>query len=359
MAQVNTLTHRLCTSMWILVVVILSGQVHAARIISEKLPEKITILSQATSSSRADRDAVQYVVGELILQRDILEMWRPELTAELFEKADMYSKSTTPRHDGYYVELDALGVIRKLIEVIFGSITPRVAVCTSEVVLLQPNIDPAVETEISNALLKFGFQLISPEFRQATNWRHRLLAAKANDADIFMGVAQELDADILVVGQSFAEESRNRNSLAARVEFKVIEGSTGRVLSAVAQHYTVNDTASPLEAGKRALMLATKQTPLKMVAQLLNAYGKPITRIRVQRVRGFSEANRVREYLRQTLPGSTVNIEQMHDKGSQNTMLVIMAKQDIYEIAGALENMQSPHIRVTSVECRNIVCEMQ
>ncbi len=333
--------------------------VQAARVISEKLPAEITILSEASSAERANRDAVQYLVAEHLVQRDILELWRSEFTTELFEKADMYSKSTTARQNGFYVELDAQGVTRKAVEVLFGSITPRIAVCTAEYVLLQPNIDPAVDTELSSALLGFGFQLISPEQRQATNWRHRALAANDGDAGIFTGVAQELDADIIVIGESFAEESRGRDGFAARVEFKFVEGSTGRVLSALAQHYRVQDASSPLEAGKRALMLATKQTSLKMVAQLLNAYGKPITRIRVQRVRGFSEANGVREYLRQALPGSTVNIEQMHDKGSQNTVLAILTKRDIYEIAGALEDMPAPRIRVTTVECRNIVCEMQ
>ena len=284
--------------------------------------------------------------------------WKPEVTEKLLARAEDYVREVDAREEGYYVTLDVRQLMRGLVSVIFGETTPRVAVLTRESIIQQPAPDPAVQTALAAVFLDYGFQVVDVEQRQASLAREQSFQAAAGDAKLMINVANELDADILVLGESFAEETRGRDGFTARVEYRIVEAATGRVIGSISQTLKNLDAASPLAAGKLALEKGTQETCTRMCSQTLIAYGKPVHRLRVFKVPSLTVLKTIQRSLAASLPGCSVTIEQMHTKGAEASILAVTAKQYVDEVAEAVEAIESPKMTVTSLECRNIVSEI-
>lgn len=143
---------------------------------------------------------------------------------------------------------------------------PTICVMIPEHVIIRliptPVPDPAAETAIINAFLQYGFNVVDPNqiraIRYATeDWAAR---AKNGDAAAIAYLSSQFAADILIVGEAFAEEDEQPGQLTmqaarARVELRAIETATGRILAAESFHTGGVDLGLNT-AAKRALQRA-------------------------------------------------------------------------------------------------------
>lgn len=123
---------------------------------------------------------------------------------------------------------------------------PVVSIRIEEMSMNKEVIDPAAQTELEFIMQGVGFELVESG-----------AAATPPDVDI--------------VGEAFSEFGLRRGNLVSskgRVEVKVIERSTGRIL-AVDREVVVAVDLSPEIAGKKALQNATAQLSERLVPMLL------------------------------------------------------------------------------------------
>lgn len=321
--------------------------------------DDITIASEENNKSVAVNSVVRWLVDENILSKDISELWRPELTKKMFVKPDRYVVRVDTRPDAYYIKLNLNQIMRDLVAVMFGDITPRIAVNTTEVILRRAVPDPAVQTELSAALLRYGFDVIDMNQAKSALAREQLLQLETGDRAAIQATATQLNADIVVKGESFAEEHPNGRGFDARVEFCVVEGATGKVLASISNTDTVRNVESPNVAAKSSLEKAAKNHTLKMCTAMLNAYGEPINRLRVWKIKSYDDRTKIIQGLQKLIPGAVVRAESMDLRATKSAVFTISTKKSVDEIADALKSIKSLNVAITGIECRSIICELK
>jgi hypothetical protein len=143
---------------------------------------------------------------------------------------------------------------------------PTICVIIPEHVIIRlrptPVPDPAAETAIIHAFLDYGLHVVDQAQVQWIRYGEDDWAARAatGEAAAIAYLSERFAADILVVGEAFAEEDEQVGELVmqaarARVELRAIETSTGRILAAEALHTGGVDLTMDA-AAKRALQRA-------------------------------------------------------------------------------------------------------
>ncbi len=315
--------------------------------------DTMTLRSTATTQTQAVTESVQWLVARHILHRDVYDVWAEELQRQITSRPDRYVRKVSPRRQAFYVELNGVQLIRDLVRVLFGEITPRLVVCTSETVLRRrPIPDPAVETELVGAFGGYGFQVVDVAQAERVIGREKLFRAAEGDKEALGALTRELRASLLVVGQSFAAECPE-GGFEARVEVKVVETATARVLASVASPQAAARAGAPEIAAKMALQKGASEAKLRLVRAMLNAYGKPITRVRVLEIRTYGDVTGLQRALRDALKDCSVRIDSV-DLTGEVAVLEVTTKEGEAAVAGALES--NGRLRVTGMDCRRVEC---
>ncbi|HOS44331.1 MAG TPA: CsgG/HfaB family protein, partial [Armatimonadota bacterium] len=331
---------------------------------------EVAVTSSAWERGPAKRGAVRWLVEQEILRdaEDVLEAWRPEITARIYAKADSYVLEIVPREDAYYLRLNLTHITRELVSITFGKITPRVAVLTTEQILTRPAPDPAVQTAINAALLQYGFQVVDVAQAKAAKLRESLLQAESGDAravNLVRQAAGELDADLFALGESFAQQRERRDGFDARVEYRLVEGATARLLASIAQDVSLTRAEEPkldpasLVLAKRALQRAAERTAPRMAAEMLKSFGKPVYRLRVWKIGSYDNREKIIQGLKDALGGATVTATTFDLRGTNSAVFAIGTKRDADSIARALRAIPGLKIKVTEIACRSLVAEVE
>jgi hypothetical protein len=136
------------------------------------------------------------------------------------------------------------------------------------------------EWVIINRFLGYGFHVVDQTQIKAIRLSDPELVKRAFDGDsaAIMSLSDQFAADILVIGEAFAEVEEQLGRLAlqptrARVEVRAIETATGRILAAEALH-TGGIDLTLNAAGKKALQRAGEEIAYQLakpIAQHLPA----------------------------------------------------------------------------------------
>ncbi|OPZ82139.1 MAG: hypothetical protein BWY76_02807 [bacterium ADurb.Bin429] len=331
---------------------------------------EVAVTSTAWERGAAKRGAVRWLIEHEILTeaKDVLEAWMPEITARIYDKADSFVLEIIPREEAYYLRLNLTQVVRELVSITFGKITPRVAVLTTEKILTRPAPDPAVQTAIHAALLQYGFQVVDVEQAKAVKLRESVLQAETGDAraiNLVRQAAGELDADLFALGESFAQQRERRDGFDARVEYRLVEGATARLLASVAQDISLTRAEEPkldpasLVLAKRSLQRAAERTAPRMAAEMLKSFGKPVYRLRVWKIGSYDNREKIIDGLRDALGGATVTATTFDLRGTNSAVFVISTKRDVDSIARALRAIPGLKVKVTEISCRALVADME
>lgn len=93
---------------------------------------------------------------------------------------------------------------------------------------------------------------------------------------------------------------------------------------------------------------------------MLNAFGKPIHRVRIWRVRDISEVNKIKSALLRKLSSqSTARVASVDLRAGGSAVLEVTSKLDAADLAAQLEQLSGLRIRVTTIACRSISCQLQ
>lgn len=152
---------------------------------------------------------------------------------------------------------------------VYGQPCPTVCVIIPEWVIIrlvpEPVPDPAAETAIINHFLEYGFHMVDQHQIKAIRLSDPELVKRAFEGDsaAIMALSDRFAADILVIGEAFAEVEEQLGRLAlqparARVEVRAIETATGRIIAADALH-TGGIDLTLNAAGKNALQRAGEE----------------------------------------------------------------------------------------------------
>jgi hypothetical protein len=132
-------------------------------------------------------------------------------------------------------------------------------------------IDPAVQTELEHLLTDAGQKVKSLDKKTAQ--------AVTSGEQKIDAVAREGTYDLYIVAEGFSEFGKRFNAdlvaCVARVEIKVIDARTGRVLASGDGEGRATDLAENL-AAKQALRKASRQLFLKLSEKLSLATAKPV-----------------------------------------------------------------------------------
>jgi hypothetical protein len=120
---------------------------------------------------------------------------------------------------------------------------PTVVVIIPETVTIGPLPrqvpDPAAETAIIHWFLEYGFHVVDQTQVALVRYSDLVKNGLAGDPASLLQLSERFSADILVLGEAFAEENEVRGTIQsarARVELRAIESKTGRILAAEAYH---------------------------------------------------------------------------------------------------------------------------
>lgn len=329
-------------------------------------PSEMELMSTARTQQAAARECILWLLGggtsstSSILPRDVFDCWAQEIEAKCLSDTSRYVIQAAPRAEGIYVKLNLVQLIRDLVSVMFGDMTPRLAVVTQEYILRLPQPpDPALETEVLRSFLAYGFQMADIDAATRSRLREVMLQTADGDTrDASVKIDAAIPADILITGEAFAEEAPG-GAFVARVELKVIAVQTGAVLAAFADPHQTVRGRTPNVAAKEAIQRGAYVSAPRLVRAMLTAFGKPISKIEINGVRGISDVTAVRQALLQGLPGSAVRVVSSEMRGQMNAVLEVNSKADAMEIAMVLEGVAAPRVLVDEIGCRYVVAKLR
>jgi hypothetical protein len=143
----------------------------------------------------------------------------------------------------------------------FSQSCPTICVIIPEedrCIVPRPIPDPACETAVIRAFLSYGFHVVDQNQIRAIRYTQLVTDAVAGQQAALHQLSDRFAADILVLGEAYAEGTQVPGQLriqAARsmAEVRVVEAATGRILAADRLHTGGVDLGSCELAGKRAL----------------------------------------------------------------------------------------------------------
>lgn len=147
-----------------------------------------------------------------------------------------------------------------------------IVVIIPETQLTRPVPDPAAETEIVKRLVEKGFNVVSQQKVRDIRYGDAVLGS-LRDSAAAVRLGRDLGADVAIIGEAFSAFAgtlpSQMVSARARVEVRIIEIATGRILAADAREASAADTSEEI-AGKKALAKAASELADYFVPQLLS-----------------------------------------------------------------------------------------
>lgn len=153
-----------------------------------------------------------------------------------------------------------------------GGAMPSIVVIIPETVLRRNPPDPAAETEIVRQLQAAGFSVIDQQNVNKVRYGDTVRKALNNQPEALSMLGRDLQADILVIGEAFAEEaeevSANTSNFRARLELRAIRIADSKVLAAESIHASGMDITANI-AAKKALEEAGRQLAPTLIEKLI------------------------------------------------------------------------------------------
>ncbi len=212
--------------------------------IVEEVDEKFSIASLLAGSTGSDGDIVEFV--------------RAESVAGIIDKYSVYR----PEDDREVKGDERDRVLSKSIVVMIPETHIRRRVETRIP-------DPAAETEIIKVLVENGFNVVDQI--KVAEIRYSEIAFRAiYDVRDAISLARQFDADMIIIGEAFSEwvdDIHNMVSCRARVEARIIDMNTGRILAADGIEGSALDVTEAI-ASKKALREASTSLANYFVDQL-------------------------------------------------------------------------------------------
>jgi TolB-like protein len=149
----------------------------------------------------------------------------------------------------------------------FAQACPTICVIIPETVIIhrapRQIPDPAAETAIIHDFLEYGFHVVDQNQVRAIRYSQLVADAISGQQEVILQLSNRFAADILVLGEAFAEETEVPGELAlqsarARIELRAIEAATGTILAADALHTGGIDLTLDT-AAKKALQRAGEE----------------------------------------------------------------------------------------------------
>lgn len=217
----------------------------------------------------------------------------------------------------------------------------RIAVLIPEAIIRRPTPDPAAETEIVRAFIEGGLRVVDPGQQKLNATREVLRASKLSSAAI-ADVKTRLNADVLVTGEAFAEETATmRGGLegyTARLEIKIVDLASGQILHSEAFQGSGIGASDSL-AGKTALMNVGRKAAQTVPSSLIRSWQKEATTatvatvVRIQPPITFAEVNELSRQLK--AQGVSDVATRSVDKGG--AVLNMQYNKSISDLAALLE----------------------
>jgi curli biogenesis system outer membrane secretion channel CsgG len=331
---------------------------------------EFTLGTDALEPAAAKAAVVRWLVEDRLLgdARDVLELWRPEITRQILRRPDAFVSEITARQEAYFVRVRFTGLIREMVAIFFGKITPRLAIDTKEVVMRRQPPDPAVQTALASAFTTMGFQVVDTDTARMALLREAVLQANAGDAKaaaLIEKTSGELHADIVGIGDSFAEERTDRRGFDARVEFRLVEAATARVLASIESTGSLTTREEPAldptsnVLAKKSLQKATELVLVRSATEILKAYGNPVYRVRIWKIGSFENRLKLVRALERELDGATITPTTLDLRGANVAVITIRTKRTADQIAEALATQRELPVTITGIDCRSLICEVK
>jgi len=212
--------------------------------IVEEVSEKYSVASLLAGSTGSDGDIVEFV--------------RAESVTGIIEKY----KAHRPNDNREVKDGERDPVLSKSIVVMIPETHTRRRVETRIP-------DPAAETEIIRVLVEHGFNVVD-QIKVAEIRYTEMAFAAIHDVRNAISLARQFDADMIIIGEAFSEwveDIHNMVSCRARVEARIIDMNTGRILAADGVEGSALDVSEGI-ASKKALRAASTMLANYFVDQL-------------------------------------------------------------------------------------------
>ena len=212
--------------------------------IVEEVSEKYSVASLLAGSTGSDGDIVEFV--------------RAESVTGIIEKY----KAHRPNDNREVKDGERDPVLSKSIVVMIPETHTRRRVETRIP-------DPAAETEIIRVLVEHGFNVVD-QIKVAEIRYTEMAFAAIHDVRNAISLARQFDADMIIIGEAFSEwveDIHNMVSCRARVEARIIDMNTGRILAADGVEGSALDVSEGI-ASKKALRAASTMLADYFVDQL-------------------------------------------------------------------------------------------
>jgi len=147
---------------------------------------------------------------------------------------------------------------------------PTIMVVIPEIIIEHSTPDPAVETAIIHELVEKDFKVIDEKQIDKIRDKKETQLALEGDEEAIMNLASKFKADIMVLGEAFAEDTGTTQGLQtvrARAEIRIVKSKNAVILGSKGVQVGASDLALRI-AGKKGLQRAGKKVSQYVVNQL-------------------------------------------------------------------------------------------
>ena len=156
---------------------------------------------------------------------------------------------------------------------------PRIMIVVPEQHIGRVVPDPAGETEMIRLFVENGFTVVDQAQVAKIRMSDRVKAALRGDQKAAAAIGKQYGAEVLIIGEAFSETAEPAHGLStcrARIEARVIESDTARILTANAKHAGGSDMTENV-AGKKALQRAGRLLADYFIEQILTKWSEKVT----------------------------------------------------------------------------------
>ncbi|MCD6361288.1 MAG: hypothetical protein J7M38_10540 [Armatimonadetes bacterium] len=246
--------------------------------------------------------------------------------------------------------------------VIMGGTTPKNIVVGvmiyEEILRLPPPPDPAAETAVRQALLVAGYQVLDARISDRNRARDIARAARRGDAKAIDWLCEQFDADWIVYGEAFAEETAQGgvylpNRFTGTCELHVVVRDTARAIAA-ATGTAVAEAETPAQCGKLALRDASSKAASAVLAMAESgSLTTPISVI-VHEVAYLRTASAIGAELKRLVGEEAISRPRL-DLQNHTCSWDVRAGISATELALALAALQTPRLQVLEASGQRVV----
>jgi hypothetical protein len=231
-------------------------------------------LEKVAAALEAPLDSAPAAVAEAMLSHAERYLREPSTVLEQSASGGRYFLRCS-------VDVDEARVRNRLYRVVKRARAPVAMVVLPEVVMSRPAPEPAAQTEIIRRLREAGFTVLDPPTFEEVQRSEEIRRVLEGNFDAATGVLMRGGAEVLIIGEAFAEEFRNpvtpqMPSARASVQVQVIRLGDATVAYALGEHASAVEV-SPLAAGKKALQDCGAKVADKVMPWLLQPPTTPTT----------------------------------------------------------------------------------